>query len=117
MNVKLLGAYGEQTAARYLRVNGYKILAANYRTGVGEIDIVAQKNKIVCFVEVKTRKQGGMFSPADAVDYRKRENIKGSAAAYVNKYGIKNKIRFDIIEVLTDENDDIQSVNHIENAF
>ena len=55
MNSKLVGAYGEQLAARHLRIKGYKILAANYRTGVGEIDIIAEKINVICFVEVKTR--------------------------------------------------------------
>ncbi len=117
MNTKLVGAYGEQLAARHLRINGYKILAANYRTGVGEIDIIAEKKNIICFVEVKTRKEGGMFSPADAVDYHKQENVRGSAAAYMNKYSLKNKMRFDIIEVFMSDNNEVKSINHIENAF
>lgn len=117
MNTRLMGAYGEQLAAKHLRLNGYRILAANYRTDVGEIDIIAEKKKVICFVEVKTRKEGGMFSPADAVNYRKQENIRGSAAAYMNKYGLKNKMRFDIIEVLMSDNNTVSSINHIENAF
>lgn len=117
MNSKLVGAYGEQVAARHLRVNGYKILAANYYTGVGEIDIIAEKKNVICFIEVKTRKEGGMFSPADAVDHRKQENVKGSAAAYMNKYSLKNKMRYDIIEVIVSDKNELQSINHIENAF
>lgn len=117
MNSKLVGAYGEQVAARYLRLNGYKILAANYSTGVGEIDIIAEMKKVICFIEVKTRKEGGLFSPADAVDYHKQENIKGSAAAYMNRFSLKNKMRFDIIEVLVSDNTEVISINHIENAF
>lgn len=117
MNTRLMGAYGEQLAAKHLRLSGYRILAANYRTDVGEIDIIAEKKKVICFVEVKTRKEGGMFSPADAVNYRKQENIRGSAAAYMNKYGLKNKMRFDIIEVLMSDNNTVSSINHIENAF
>ncbi len=117
MNSRLVGAYGEQLAARYLRINKYKILAANYHTPVGEIDIIAEKKKIVCFIEVKTRKEGGMFSPADAVDFHKEENIRGSAAAYMNKFNLRNKMRFDIIEVILSDNDEVVSINHIENAF
>ena len=117
MNTKLVGAFGEQVAARYLRENGYSILAANYYTGVGEIDIIAQKKKEICFVEVKTRKEGGLFSPADAVDFHKQENVKGSAAAYMNKFSLKNKMRFDIIEVLLSDNGELSRINHIKNAF
>ena len=57
MNTKLIGAFGEQTAARFLRYEGYTIYSGNYKTNVGEIDIVAEKDNIICFVEVKTRKE------------------------------------------------------------
>ena len=117
MNSKLIGAFGEQVAAKYLRNNKYIILAANYRTSVGEIDIIAQKKDVICFVEVKTRKEGGMFSPAEAVDFHKEENIRGSAAAYMNKLNLKNKIRYDIVEVVLGYNNEVVNINHIENAF
>ena len=74
MNSSLLGAFGEQYAARFLREEGYEIWSANYKTDSGEIDIIALKDNIVCFVEVKTRQVGGMLSPATAVDIKKQEN-------------------------------------------
>ena len=117
MNTKLKGAMGEQFAARHLREKGYNICSANYSYGTGEIDIIAEKKKVICFVEVKTRTQGGMYAPADAVDYKKQENIKSSAAAYINSFSIKNKIRYDIVEVILSDNNDLVSINHIENAF
>lgn len=116
MNSRLLGAFGEQQAANLLRSKGYEIYAANYVTYVGELDIVAVKDDVVCFVEVKTRQVGGMTNPADAVDARKQSNIKGSASAFMNRYSLKNKMRFDIIEVYI-ENDKVSKLNHIENAF
>ncbi len=116
MNSILLGALGEQSAARFLRGEKYKIVAANFKTYVGEIDLVAEKGKEICFVEVKTRQVGGMFAPAEAVDYRKRENIKGSAAAFLKKYQTDLKPRFDIIEVLV-EGKVVKEINHIKNAF
>ena len=119
MNTKLIGAYGEQLAARYLRTQRYKILAANYRAGTGEIDIIAEKRKVICFIEVKTRKEGGMFAPADAVDFHKQNNIKSAASAYMNRFKLKNEVRFDIIEVfLSEENPyNVIKINHIPNAF
>ncbi len=119
MNTKLIGAYGEQIAARYLRGEKYSIIAANYVAGTGEIDIIAQKGKVICFVEVKTRKEGGMFDPAQAVNYHKQNNIKSAASAYMNRYKLKNETRFDIIEVLLSENDvyNVMSINHIKDAF
>jgi putative endonuclease len=118
MDSRLLGAKGEQYAARYLRQEGYDILSGNFSLGTGEIDIVAFKNDIIHFVEVKTRTAGGMTSPAEAVDYKKQGNLKSSAAAYITKYKLhKYKYFFDIIEVFAEENGRITDINFIENAF
>ena len=116
MNSRLLGAFGEQEAAKYLRENGYKIKTANFRTHVGEIDIVAEKGKDICFVEVKTRTEGVFLPPSTAVDFNKEENIKGSAAIYMKRYETKLTPRYDIIEIIVNERKVI-SLNHIENAF
>ena len=116
MNSYLLGAYGEQHAARFLRRDGYEIWTANYKTYVGEIDIVAMKDDVVCFIEVKTRQEGGMLPPSAAVDVNKQNNIKRCAANYVNRYKIKNEVRYDIIEVLVDGKV-VTNINHIKNAF
>ncbi len=119
MNPKLTGAYGEYIAARFLRDNGYDILTSNYRIINGEVDIIADKNNIIHFVEVKTRKAGGMYSPADAVDKIKQDKILVAAGAYLNRFGMHNDFQFDIIEVITDEGDNskVVSVNLIEKAF
>lgn len=116
MENRLTGAYGEQAAAQYLRKNGYTLVAANYRTFVGEIDIIAEKNEYICFVEVKTRKMGGLCAPAEAVDGRKISNLRGSAAAFLERFPTDKKVRFDIIEVLTD-GEKAAEINHIKNAF
>lgn len=117
MNTKLIGALGEQAAAKFLRQNGYTIYSGNYKTNVGEIDIVAEKDNIICFVEVKTRKESAFSSPADAVDKNKQENIKSTAAAYISHYKVKNKVRYDIVEILVDEKYKVLDINHITDAF
>ncbi len=117
MNTKLLGAFGEQSAARFLRQQGYEIFSNNFLISSGELDIVAFKNNTLCFVEVKTRGEGGMFSPAEAVDFRKQENLKSAATAYINRYKLKYDYRFDIIEVIVDNAQNVTNINHIENAF
>ena len=112
------GARGEQLAARYLRTNGYDILAANFTTPQGETDIVAMdKDGTVCFAEVKTRAPGGMLPPAEAVDYEKQRRLINNAAAFLGRAGLKgSKTRFDIIEIILY---DLfrHEVNHIKNAF
>ena len=116
MDSRLLGAFGEQTAARYLRKKGYNIISANFKSKSGEIDLVASKGEYIAFVEVKTRQVGGMLPPSAAVDEHKKRNIKDTAAYYLSRYHYDLTVRYDVVEVLVDENR-LVSVNHIENAF
>jgi putative endonuclease len=116
MNSRLLGAFGEQEAARYLRSKGYKIMTANFKTYVGEIDIIAETKDNICFVEVKTRTEGAMLPPSSAVNSHKEKNIEGSALIYINRYKVKKQPRYDIIEIIVSENK-VLSLNHIEGAF
>ena len=113
------GLFGEIYASRYLRDNGYEILSANFRTNVGEIDIIAEKDNTICFVEVKTRQEGGLFPPADSVDTDKQSKIEACAKAYLKAVHLNDdpyqKIRFDIIEVIVKQSG--YCCNHIINAF
>ena len=116
MNSSLIGAYGEHLAAKFLRDDKYNIKAANFKTYKGEIDLIAEKDGVICFVEVKTRQVGGITSPADAVNIHKQENIKSAASVYLNKWANGSDYRFDIIEVLL-EGKEVQKINHLKNAF
>lgn len=109
------GLLGEIYAARYLRNKGYSIMAANFRSRSGEIDIIADSGDTVCFVEVKTRKEGAFFDPAFAVDSAKEENVKSTAAAFISATKCKKNIRFDIVEVVLCEKQ--YKIRHSENAF
>lgn len=109
------GLLGEIYASRYLRDKGYDIVAANFKSRSGEIDIIADDGKTVCFVEVKTRRDGAFFDPALAVDRAKEENVKSTAAAFISATKCKKNIRFDIIEVVLCENQ--YKIRHTENAF
>ena len=115
MNIGLLGTKGEEMTARFLHKNGYTVLKRNYQCRYGEIDIIAEKDGIICFAEVKTRSEGQHFSPAEAVDKTKEENIRNAASAYISRCKITSDIRFDIIEVLLD--DKAYKIRHIRNAF
>ena len=109
------GVLGELYAGRYLRKKGYKLLSANFRTKSGEIDIIAEKDDTICFVEVKTRREGAYFDPAFAVDRDKEENVRSTAAAFITMRKYRKNIRFDIIEVIIGEDD--CRIRHTENAF
>lgn len=117
MRSDLLGALGEHYAAKYLRYENYKIKAANFKTYVGEIDLVALKDGELCIIEVKTRQLDGLTSPADAVNARKQGNIKSAASVYINNCAPEHKkVRYDIIEVFV-EGKELKNINHIKNAF
>lgn len=116
MNNIVIGAIGEQFAARYLREEGYNILSSNFKANQGELDLVAEDKKNICFIEVKTRQAGGMFRPSSAVDFRKQENVKSAAAAFLNLKKTRKAPRYDIIEVIVDGREVVE-FKHIKNAF
>lgn len=109
---KLLGSVGEKRAAEFLTDNGYEILAKNFKTHVGEIDLIAEKDEVIVFVEVKTRSSSAFGAPSEAVGSRKRKKYAMVAQEYLlNARRGDVPCRFDVIEI---EN---ERINHIENAF
>ena len=106
-----LGFFGEGRAVNYLKRNGYKILKRNYKCPFGEIDVIAQKDGVVCFVEVKTRTSDYFGAPNEAVNATRQNRYKNSARYYFTNKEIDVVVRFDIIEVTR------EGINHIENAF
>lgn len=111
------GVWGELFAVRYLRNNDYKILTTNYISRFGEVDIIAEKNNVVCFVEVKTRTDDPLFRPADAVDESKQEKIKSTSEQFLARFGMQNNARFDVCEVWLNDEMKLSKLNYIENAF
>ena len=113
---KKLGNTGENLAATFLENHGYKILEKNFRIRAAEIDIIAQKDNTVIFVEVKTRSNIRKGTPAEAVNLRKQKKIIEAASVFLQdeKY-FDCACRFDVIEILSAGKD--FKINHIENAF
>ncbi len=111
------GVWGEVFAARYLRDNGYNILTANYTCRFGELDLIAFKDKILCFVEVKTRNEKSKTRPMEAVDEVKQKRIVMAAESYLSVSKIEAETRFDVCEVYLDDCNKLCSINYIENAF
>ena len=110
---KFIGAEGELLASDYLKKNKYKILGAGYRGPFGEIDLIAQKDKYVIFVEVKTRKNEEYGHPCESVTYSKQQKIIKTALQWLSNKECDLQPRFDVIEVYTET----KQINHIENAF
>ena len=111
---KFKGSSGERIAEEYLKKEGYDILARNFRTRLGEIDIVASKDEYLVFVEVKARKSEAYGFPSESVTYAKQRKISMVASQYIklNMY-FGAAVRFDVVEVYLTEG----RINHIENAF
>ncbi|MCX8015284.1 MAG: YraN family protein, partial [candidate division WOR-3 bacterium] len=80
--VNQLGQAGEKIAIKYLKKQGYKILAQNYRCPIGEIDIIAQDKEAIVFVEVKTRQSDYLTKPFESVGQKKQEKLRSLAEYY-----------------------------------
>lgn len=99
-----LGKSGEEEALRLLAQNGYRILARNYSSKLGEIDIVALDRDTVCFVEVKSRRSVRFGLAQESVGPRKQRQIGKAALAYLKEKKMLNrKARFDVVSVMCSE--------------
>lgn len=98
-----IGALGEEAAVKALKKNGYRIITRNYRSKMGEIDIIAMDGEYTCFVEVRLRKSNAYGSPADTIDERKRRRIINTAKLYAVSKGIYDTpMRFDVVAINAD---------------
>ncbi len=113
MNTHACGTDKEQMAADYLLRQGYQILARNFRTRFGEIDLIAMDQDFLVFIEVKYRKNNRVQHPAAAVDFRKQQRICKSAMIYMQKsrFGTDTPVRFDVLAILGD------TISLYKNAF
>lgn len=101
MNKRKIGSLGEDMAAEFLKSRGVKILERNYQNRFGEIDIIAREDDTLLFIEVKYRKNESFGYPLEAVDFKKRQNIKNMARFFLNENHYFNmNIRFDCIGIM-----------------
>lgn len=113
MNRRSIGAEWEQKAAEYLENQGMRIIARNYRSRQGEIDIIGSHNGYLVFVEVKYRENTGKGYASEAVDYRKQCRICKAADYYrcAHKLGNHVRIRYDVVAIQDSR------IEWIQNAF
>jgi putative endonuclease len=116
---KETGKKGENIACAFLESKGYKIVEKNFRAARCEIDIIAQRDEYIIFIEVKTRKTQKFGSASQAVGTVKRKNIITAAVMFVetNDLYVNLQPRFDVIEVYMDGKTGKNYVKHIEFAF
>ena len=115
----LNGAWGEALAAKYLQKKRYKIVATNYRSRFGEIDLIVADRKYLVFVEVKLRKSDQFANAHEFVDLRKQERIRTTAAYYLSEFSTQLQPRFDVIEIYAPQGAETKNpeINHWEDAF
>jgi len=111
------GRIGEDIAALFLQLKGYRIVGRNLRTHASELDIVAQKAGCLVFAEVKLRGPGCVSRPVEAVDWRKRDHMVKGAAHFLHGRAPSsyNTARFDVVSVSWTREKLV--VEHIEDAF
>lgn len=110
MNKREFGKQGENLAADYLQQCGFRILFRNYWCRRGEIDLIAQRDDCVHFVEVKTRTGEYYGRPSESITNQKLSRMRSAAESYMKAFsgmpGLGKKMQFDVIEV---------NIKHIEN--
>lgn len=115
---KRLGGWGETMAAEYLVGIGYVILERNFRTQYGEIDLVAQIEDILVFVEVKTRTSRKFGYPEESISPKKKEHLLASAQAYVQSHQeLERDWRIDVLAIEQVGSNSLPEITHFENII
>jgi putative endonuclease len=111
------GKAGESMAATYLSGKGWRVVEQNWRSGRGEIDIIAWAHeRLLVFVEVKTRSYDAFGGPEDAVTAKKQQLLARTAGLYMESIDYDWEIRFDIVCIIGPEGKEPE-IRHIEDAF
>lgn len=111
-----LGELGERIAARWLRHQGWEIVAHRFRNGRRDLDLIAERRGTVVFVEVKARRGEIFGDPVEAVTWRKQRELTRSAHVWIDRHGNPGQdYRFDVVGVLIGP--ERVRVRHVENAF
>lgn len=116
---RAVGNLGEGHAARFLRARGYEIIGRNVKTYLGEIDIVARKQKILIFAEVKTRREGNFGPPHNLITRKKKRKLVQCAFVYCDMQGIDGALwQIDVISVeLYRASGSVKKIEHFENVI
>jgi len=112
-----LGDRGEKLAQVFLRSKGYKIIETNFRCREGELDIVAQKDDCLVFVEVRTRRGSQFGTPEESLTQAKQERLEALAQTYLQSHeNLPPQWRIDVIAIELDNKGNVSRIELIENA-
>ena len=111
-----LGKSGEESAVGFLKKSGYKIVVKNYKTKLGEIDIIAHDKDTIAFIEVKTRRSDRFGLPQEAVLSAKQRQMAKAALVFLKENNLLDKkARFDVVSVMYSQG--VPKLDLIKNAF
>jgi putative endonuclease len=115
---KSLGQRGEDAAARFLKRQGYHILARHVDSPLGELDLIAVDGRTIVFVEVKTRRSTDAGHPTEAIDEHKQHRMTRAALAYLKAQGLLNyAARFDVVAIIWPTESRRPKIEHYKSAF
>lgn len=113
-----VGKLGEQQAVDHLKRNNFKIITTNFRSRLGEIDVISQKNDTLIFVEVKTRIGDLKGKPYESITSWKLNHLKKAIYYYLLKNNLsKAKLRIDVISIILNPNLTLKKLQHFENVI
>lgn len=113
---QLLGQSGEAAAVKYIKKKKYKIIELNYRNKLGEIDIIAEDQGVVVFLEVKTRSGKGFGSPKESVTLSKQRKLSVVALSWLKSKNMTDvKARFDVVSIVSKKKS--TDIELVKNAF
>ena len=116
-DTRAFGRFGERLAAQHLIAKGYHIREKNYRVGsAGEIDIIAQDNETIVFIEVKARRGSRNGTATEAVTPRKQQQLITLAETYTAEHDLDAPLRIDVIAIDFTSDGRLLLLNHYENA-
>ncbi|WP_314586117.1 YraN family protein [Paenibacillus terrigena] len=118
MNRRALGAEAEKLAEQYLRAQGYLFMARNWRCRSGEIDLIFRDERVIVFVEVRSRSNTSRYGTAiESIDARKQRQVRGTAEVFLYQQRLSaNAVRFDVITVHF-QGDNDPELKHWHEAF
>jgi len=115
-----LGRVGERLALEHLERLGYRLLARNYRTRFGELDLIVCNDTTIVFAEVKARRVSAVVSSLESVPPRKQRQVRKMAAAWLVEATDRPRsrdLRFDVVAVTVDRDGRLARLDHMEGAF
>ncbi len=114
--IRQRGRLGEKYVCDYLINKGYTIVMTNYSSRFGEVDIIAENDKIIAFVEVKTRTKKSFATGFESITKSKIKKFMKTVVVYISKNNVKKQPRIDCAQVIVNDDNSLDNISYIENA-